>query len=576
MGLLNSALQIGRSAIQSYQGALQVVGNNISNAANPDHTRVSASFDPLQGPLVTSTIQSGAGVTLSNIRRNLDEALEGRVRNAIGAQESAAQQRSALSRVETIFDEFSGAGTSKRFADFFQSFDTLRNTPEDSAVRDLAIASASELAQSLKGMRSQLAGVSEDLDSEITGLVGVVNDLSGRIGQLNEQISSLEAGSKVQATALRDKRDSLLRELSKVIDVEVREQPNGAINVYAGSEALVQGSSVRELEAVDTTINNLIRTAVRFADTQGDLQMNGGRLGGLIASRDGEALARIADLDTLAANLIAEVNNIHANGQGMVGFKEIIGSSDLLSSTAPLDSAEAGLSVAPQSGSFFITVSDDATKTPKAFRIDIDLGNAEVPTTLESLAASITDQVDGVSASVTSDQRLAITADAGQSYVFGFDGQQAREDTSNVLAALGINTLFTGSSAKDIAVNQTLVGSPLLLSSASRFLPGDGAAAGKIAELDVALLDRFSGQSVTSSYASIVNAVAVASGAATNADESTSTILSALKIQKESISGVSLDEEAISLVKFERAFQGASRYVSAVDDMLSELILLIR
>ena len=53
-------------------------------------------------------------------------------------------------------------------------------------------------------------------------------------------------------------------------------------------------------------------------------------------------------------------------------------------------------------------------------------------------------------------------------------------------------------------------------------------------------------------------------------------ILAALQTQKESISGVNLDEEAIQLLKFERAYQAAARYVVTVDRLLAELLSLVR
>src|SRR3972149_5783852 len=88
MGLLNSALQIGRSALLSYQGALQTVGSNISSAGSPDYTRLAPPLVPIQGSLIANDLQPGAGVALTDIQRYLDEALEGRVRLAIGGQEA--------------------------------------------------------------------------------------------------------------------------------------------------------------------------------------------------------------------------------------------------------------------------------------------------------------------------------------------------------------------------------------------------------------------------------------------------------------------------------------------------------
>src|SRR3990172_6857356 len=114
MGLLNSALQIGRSALLSYQGALQTVGSNISSAGSPDYTRLVPQLDPIQGSLVANDLQPGAGVALTDIQRYLDEALEGRVRLAIGGQESAGAPPTLSPPGETFFHSITGARAGAR------------------------------------------------------------------------------------------------------------------------------------------------------------------------------------------------------------------------------------------------------------------------------------------------------------------------------------------------------------------------------------------------------------------------------------------------------------------------------
>jgi len=65
--------------------------------------------------------------------------------------------------------------------------------------------------------------------------------------------------------------------------------------------------------------------------------------------------------------------------------------------------------------------------------------------------------------------------------------------------------------------------------------------------------------------------------ASANGDlEASAAVLTSLQSQKEAISGVNLDEEAIALLKYERAFQGATRFVRVVDDLLAELVALVR
>ena len=242
----------------------------------------------------------------------------------------------------------------------------------------------------------------------------------------------------------------------------------------------------------------------------------------------------------------------------------------------PLSAAETGLRPPPQNGSFFITVADRATGTPVTHRIEVNPEGSDPPTTLDSLVAEINAQVEGVTASITSDNRLSLTAEADYSFTFGHDGQQARQDTSGVLAALGINAFFTGRDARDMAVNETLISRPELLAASSVFLSGDGATAGRVAALSTSSSLRPDGTSIIESYNALANSVAVTAAGVNQATEAAGSVLASLKAQKESISGVNLDEEAIALLKYERAFQGASRFVSTVDELLNELMAILR
>lgn len=576
MGLMNSALQIGRTALLSYQSALQTIGNNISSVGSEDYTRLTPQLDPLQGPMIAGEMQPGAGVALTGIQRNIDEALEGRIRLAIGEQQSASVRQQSLAEVEAFLDDINSTAVDSRLSNFFHVFDDLQNTPEDMATRDLVITDGAQLADSLRTLRSQFSLLGADLDSQIADIVVHANGIAEEIARLNGQITTAESGTSGQATGLRDQRDALMRDLSEVLDVTVRYQENGAVNVYIGSEALVQGGVTRGLVAVEQMDGEFVRSSVCFADTESEVAVRGGRLEGLMISRDEHGYGRVAQVDALAGAIIEEVNRIHADGQGLTGFQSVIGVTDLLATGVALDNSAAGLTSTVQSGSFFITVADDATGTPVAYRIEIDLPADGSGTTLESLVTDINAQVEGVTASIASGNHLAMTAEEGFTFTFGHDGQSAREDTSGVLAALGINTFFTGTDARDITVSETLTSSSSLLAAASTFHAGDGTNAGRIAALETESSSVLNGNSIREYYNSVAGALAVASASARDDYEATSTIASSLQAQKESISGVNLDEEAISLLKFERAFQGVSRFVSVVDDLIRELVSLIR
>jgi flagellar hook-associated protein 1 FlgK len=241
-----------------------------------------------------------------------------------------------------------------------------------------------------------------------------------------------------------------------------------------------------------------------------------------------------------------------------------------------LDSDAAGLPIQPHNGSFFMTVLDEATGTPNSYQIDVPLDGTDNGITLAGLVQAINDQTEGVTASITTDRRLSLVADDGFTFTFGYDGQSPRADTAGILAALGINTFFGGTDARNIAVNGIVREQPALIAAATAFLPGDGGNATRIAALDSALLDGSGSTTLVGMYKGIANHVAVKAGAVREDVESMQTVFNSLQAQRENISGVNIDEEAISLIKFERAYQGAARFVSVVNDLTSDLIQLIR
>ncbi|MCH7814311.1 MAG: flagellar hook-associated protein FlgK [Planctomycetes bacterium] len=577
MGLVNSAMQIGRSALQSYQSALQVTGNNVANVGNPDYTRQTLGLSAVHGTALPEGLQPGAGVVLNELKRNLDEALENRLRAAIGEKESAGAIQDSLGRIETLFDDINGLGISSRLTTFFNSFSDVQNTPADLALRDLVVANGASLADGLQFVRDQLKAIGGDIDGQIGELVERADVLAGQIAELNGEIAAAGAGNNGAAHALLDQRDAVLRELSEIVDVTVRPQPDGGIYVYAGSEPLVMGGVSRGLTAETTLEDGFERTSVEFGDTSGPVPLGAGRLRGLITARDEHAFGRIEAVDEFAAALIFEVNRIHSEGQGLTAFDSVTGTYLVQDTTAALNSADAGLAFVPRNGSFYIAVTDQVSGTVVAEQIEVDLdGIGDDDTTLESLVADINAKVSGVTAEITAGGRLKIDAEAGFAFSFGHDGVDFRDDSSNVLAALGINTFFEGSNASSIAVRGGLAESSSQLAVSMVDLSGDGSNAGRLSALATSASELLAGATVVEGYNRISNAVAQAGAAALDDVEQSDAVLSALQAQKNAISGVNLDEEAIALLKFERAFQGAARYISTVDRLLREMIALVR
>jgi flagellar hook-associated protein 1 FlgK len=273
-------------------------------------------------------------------------------------------------------------------------------------------------------------------------------------------------------------------------------------------------------------------------------------------------------LDSLASALISEINRIHAGGKGLSGFSNLTGTAAVIDPTVALSDTGNGLDFPPKTGSFFIDVKDASGSVVRT-QINIDLDGIGADSTLNSVAADINANVAGVTATVLADGRLKLSATGGCTFTFG-------EDTSGVLGAMGLNTFFTGKNALDIAVNPLISGDPNMLAAATTGQAGDGSNATALASLQDQAVSSLGGVSLNEYNTSTVANLAVSASGARSAADASGVIFDSLTAQRESISGVNLDEEAVALISYQRAFQGTARFMTVVDDMLQTLLTLVR
>jgi flagellar hook-associated protein 1 FlgK len=570
MGLVNGALQIGKTALLAYQSALQVTGNNIANAGSSVYTRQTPVLHPVIGGTIPEGFMPGGGVALADLRRNVDESLMNRLRTATSQMAMVTVQQQNIGRIEGTMNELSEVDLSTLLQQFFNSFSALQNDPQSLGQRDIVLNAADSLISALHRQRTEVLALRDELNSQIQRDAETAADLIENIRDLNVRIVAMEGGGQFGANALRDQRDQYLSELSEIIQIQVREQPDGSINVYVGNDLLIQGGMSRGVMCTLDNTDGVIRATVRFADNGGTVTLWGGRLAGLQTARDEQVLPHIEQLDGLAAALIQEVNKIHASGQGLSNggwFTEVDGTCDVDDANLALNDGQIGLDLVPRNGSFLITLTD-STGVATTTTITVDLDGIGADDSLNSLAAKINASVASVTATVTSDHRLELAAADGYTMTFA-------EDTSYVLAALGINTFFTGSDAMDIGINQMLLEEPARLAAATDRTPGDGTNAARLAALGNEPIAGIRNQSLIEFYNLIVNDVAVKGAAAKASVEAHDAVTTSLSTQRESISGVSLDEETIMLLKLERSFQGAARFTSVVDQLIEEMLGLL-
>ena len=565
---ITSSLFIGRSALNAYQSALAVVGNNVANVATPGYTRLNPNLSSIPG-LPSPSGQVGLGVRLASVRRSANEALEARLRSAISDQSSAGAVRAGFLRIEAILDPLGDHDIGSLMSEFFNSAGALQNNPDNAAARGGLVNTASALAQKIRDQRVALLNQRTDLNREIEVIIGEADRIATNIASLNVQIASAEAGSAGQAGGLRDERNQLLSRLSEFFDVTVREQPGGSFSVYLGNESLVQSGLSRGLQAsIETDADGLAIIVARFKEDNGLVGPFSGEVAGLASARDTQIGGLLKRIDTLATALIQEVNKIHASGQGLEGFTTLAGLTEVTDPALALSTANNGLSLIPKTGSFFIDVKDDATGAVDRYQINIDLDGIGVDSTLNSVAADITANTP-LTATVDANGRLTLTVPAGSSFTFA-------DDTSDFLAAAGLNVFFSGGDSSDIDVNSLVANNLNLVAAAQSGFSGDGSNATALELLENAAVAALNGSSLSEYYTSSIGEVAVNSSAAQSTAFAATIVFESLSAQRESISGVNLDEEAVSLIRYQRAFEGAARFMGVVDSMLQTLLTLIR
>ncbi len=564
---LFGAIQMGGSTLQAMQVGLQVVGNNIANANTPGYVREEAIFAPApvqrQGNLVL-----GLGVQVDSIVQQLDKFVQARLTGAHGDRANADVQAQSYKDLETVLNELSDSGDlSSAFTGFFNSVDEVLKDPGDSATRNLAVGNGVALTQNINDLNSRITDLQSELDQRVSGDADQINDLSEQIRKLNVQIASTEGGNSAasEAGGLRVQRQTAIDKLSELVGVQVTEQPSGGVSVAVGGDFLVFEGQSRKVEVDQSSQNGVTAGVIKFSDTHGALQSTSGEVAGLYAARDNIIGGFLNKLNSLAGTLAFEFNKVYSQGQGDVGFQNLTSVESVKDSTAPLDAA--GLPFSPTSGTFDVLVHSKGDNLTHTHTISVDLDGIDDDTSLASLAQQL-DAIDGISASVTTTGQLQLKSDSSD-IEFAFSG-----DTSGTLAALGINTFFTGSTAANIGVNAEVKG----IDNAGKFaasLGGIGNDAGNAERMSAFMdqpLSSANNSSVTDLYSQMLNGVTQGSSVAQSVADGYSTFESTLQGQQQAVSGVSIDEEAVNMLTLQRIYQASAKYIATVSDLLDTLM----
>lgn len=558
---LFGTIQQSSGALQTAQIGLQVVGNNIANTNTPGFIRQdlqqASAIGTRQGGLIL-----GHGVRAIGVTQSVDKALAERLFSATNALAGADTLDRAYAQLEDLTSDLDNDGLGNQLSLFNNSLHELSAQPGDPSLRDFVILQGETLAANIQRSRDQTLELRDSFNVELDGLADEVNRLTGRIADLNLSIATVEGGGLVDsdATGLRDQRLLDLEALSALVDINIQEQESGAVAVFVGGDYLINNGLSREVYTAFSS--SLGGTEIRIVETDSPLAPSSGQVASVLAARDGIFGEHLESLDELAAGLIRSVNEVHSQGQGRRGYREIT-SSEAATPGVPL--VDSGLAVLPRNGTFDLNVVDVDGEVISNHRISVRQLGQVGDSTVNSIAADI-DAIDGISASLSADGELQIVSDSPTAqFTFG-------EDTSGFLASIGINTFFTGSSAVDIQVNQVIRDDADLFAISTGGIGEDTAALTELIDIVDRPLDLLNGRSVRQQYEQTVADLGQEIALQSSATEGLRNFHATLQGQHLAITGVNVDEESIKLIAFQRAFQASSRVIATASEMLELLV----
>ena len=501
---INSILNNASTALLAQQVAINVTGQNISNVNTEGYSRQRVALE--SGPSTTHNVTPlGNGVHVASIQRLYDAVINNQINSGNSSLGNSDARLKALQQLEPYVNELAGNSLGDALQKFSDAWQALSLNPSGAAERQTILGRATIVTDTFHQLNDGIRNVQDYAESSIQGTTADISTKAREIASLNIQIRQTELVSG-NANEVRDQRDILLKDLSKIAAVTYSEEADGTMTVkLPGGETLVSGAQYAQVYAnkvtnttnpnLPATVSEIRVTPLGFSPTTPnpatDKNISGsiggpdnsmGVIGGLLYIRDTGMPAYLAKLDETAYNFAQMVNTQHAAGWTLNGTTGV---------------------------NFF----NPATATAP-------------PATLANFAGySSSDTTRGI--------RLAISSTS----------DIAAADTNPLTGGVGNN--------RNALLMAQLGGNQVTFSDGTR-------------------------SSVALYYSSIVATVGVDVQSAKNRTSQNESFMLQLGNLRDSVAGVSLDEELINLTKYQKAYEGASRMVNVATQMLDTVLNMLR
>jgi flagellar hook-associated protein 1 FlgK len=322
---MSDLLSIGSSGVTAYQRALATVSNNIANVNTDGYTRQDVSLTANQ-PRQIGNSYLGTGTRFDSVQRQYDAFVESNLRNSNSDLESQKPLLSYVNRlIDVMGDESIGLTTAMNL--FFESARDLATDPASVVSRSIFLRDADGLAARFRQLASQFELLNNETRQSVETNVGQVNALTAQLAQMNKQLAKHSSEAN-QPSELLDQRDLLMRELSSLVAIKTRFEPNGSVIVSVG-DTLDQGILVNQTtsRAISVMQSSIETGKLEFViDAYGKPEtmpgITSGQIGGVMNFREQVLNPASDSLDNLSAAMTREINLVHRDGldaEGLLG-----------------------------------------------------------------------------------------------------------------------------------------------------------------------------------------------------------------------------------------------------------------
>jgi flagellar hook-associated protein 1 FlgK len=331
-----SLINTGLTGLKAHQTALAVTGNNVTNANTEGYTRQRVELADSNSQFIGAGYL-GTGVDITNIKRLTDEYLTAQVRIDQSVFAEVEKLRVNVSQIDSLLADPT-TGLSPAMSGFFGALQSAADDPASVPERQLVLTQAQGLTNRFSVLYNRLDSQARGIDQDMRAQVDRLNSLASGLAKVNQAIASSQGNAQGRLpNDLLDQRDTLLKELSKIVNVTTIAGADGQTNVLIGSgQTLVVGNRASQL-SVDKSEEDPTKLDVLLSENgQANVitrELAGGSLGGVIHFRDHVLSEAFNSLGRIALVLADTINEQHQLGMDLEGkfgadFFEDINSED--------------------------------------------------------------------------------------------------------------------------------------------------------------------------------------------------------------------------------------------------------